>query len=200
MTHVHVHVLVLVLGSCEREHPAEVPRIACDTDRDCPILPPGSRCAYTCGPTICQLVAVIDHADGGPCFGTHHDGASAFESQDQVRAFGVCDASAGLYCERASQRCATVKRRGASCRADAECGVDGRCDDDARTCASAGAAGASCKTERCGVGLYCDANARCAAHRALGAACDFGDECASFTCDRSHCIAAPAPISCPIAI
>jgi hypothetical protein len=93
-----------------------------------------------------------------------------------------------------------VKRQGASCRADAECGGDGRCDDDAQTCAAAGAAGASCKTERCGPGLYCDENAHCATRRALGAACELGDECASFTCERSRCVGAPAPVACPVAI
>jgi hypothetical protein len=209
---------LLDLCSCERERhdapPPPVPTpalrdaapvphdapIACSSDHDCPVLPAGSTCAFTCGPSTCQLVAVSTKLGAGPCFGNQRDGNQAIAVQHDSQLIIACDVNAGLYCERSSRRCTHSKARGVACEADDECGDDGRCDDITRQCVQAEPQGASCRTQHCGRGLFCDDHDRCEPHRMEGAACVLGEECASHACDHEHCVPAPPPFACALAL
>jgi hypothetical protein len=211
----HSSALVLGLLSCERDHheppppPTPTPvvhadarsldaAIACTADRDCPQLPAGSTCAYTCGPSVCQLVAVSAERGAGPCFGIQRDGARSLAIQDDSTFVIACDVNAGLYCDPSSRRCAPAKPRGAACESDFECGDDGRCDDDKQICVQAEPQGADCHTRHCGRGLYCTSGERCAQRLPIGATCVLADECASLACDHGHCVAAQPPFACSV--
>ncbi|MEP6865116.1 MAG: hypothetical protein ABJE66_31150 [Deltaproteobacteria bacterium] len=174
--------------------------IACSSDRDCPQLPAGSTCAFTCGPDTCQLVAVSAKPGAGPCFGTQRDGARAITIQPDSQVFVACDVNAGLYCEHSTRRCARSKPRGTACQADDECGDDGRCDDTSRQCVQAEPQGAACHTQHCGRGLFCNDRDRCEPRHAEGAACVLADDCASHACDRERCVAAPASFACALSV
>jgi len=213
---VAVVVVVVLFVACERERhqeppppvPAPIVRdaavaprdapIACASDRDCPVLPPGSTCAFTCGPSTCQLVAVSAKLGAGPCFGNQRDGNQALAIQKDSQLVIACDVNAGLYCERSTRRCTASKPRGVACTGDDECGDDGRCDDTSRTCVEAEPQGAACRTQHCGRGLFCNDHLRCEPRRPDGAGCVLADDCASHACDHQRCIAAPQPFACAL--
>jgi hypothetical protein len=158
---------------------------SCTSVRDCKLTPEGSDCMYACTGGICQLRGTTRTAGAGPCYGEIlAQAATTLPVQSPPPVFLLCDAYAGLYCNRSTHVCEAPKKRGAACTEGAECGLDGSCVNGA--CAAAPKIGERCTPGQtsCGRDGFCDAqDQRCAARRANGQPCEnLGEQCQSAFC------------------
>ena len=190
-----VVMLVAVLVACEREHTP--PKRQCSVDTECPQIDSRSNCAYACFGSTCTLRVESAKVGAGPCFGDKRGAVASIGGFHDEKLAVVCDVNAGVYCDT-THRCAAAKPQGAACRGDNECGDDGQCG--AGRCVQAEVIGASCEHARCGTRGFCNDHSVCEARAEIGQPCDVSDHCTSLACVAGTCLAAPAPIACPVAL
>lgn len=88
----------------------------------------------------------------------------------------------GLYCDPLTERCRSRGAPGDACRASdvfvfGGCGSGMYCHPGSETCTLLPLLGASCPTQQCAEGAYCDGAWACVAKKPGGAPCRSPDEC-----------------------
>jgi hypothetical protein len=160
---------------------------ACTSARDCKLVPEGSDCIYACTGGICQLRGTTRTQGAGPCYGDIlAQAATTFDVQSAPPVFLLCDAYAGLHCNRATHVCDAAKKKGDACQISADCGLDGACDPNKHTCVAAPRIGEKCVPGEtsCGREGFCDPKGHvCVPRVANGQPCDnLGEQCQSTFC------------------
>ena len=179
---------------------------ACTSVRDCKLVPEDSDCMYACVSGICQLRGTTKKAGAGPCYGEILAQAAMRQpAEGAPPVYLLCDAYSDLYCNRATHVCDPVKKRGAPCTTQSECGLDGACVGG--KCGPVPGTGQVCVPgiTSCGRGGFCDPpSKRCEPRRENGQPCDnLGEQCKSAFCgfaDASRkqvCMPAPPQRHCP---
>ncbi|MBV8755741.1 MAG: hypothetical protein JO257_00610 [Deltaproteobacteria bacterium] len=179
---------------------------ACTSVRDCKLAPEDSDCMYACSNGVCQLRGTTRTAGAGPCYGEILAQAVVRQQADTAApVYLLCDAYADLYCNRTSHTCDAVKKRGAACTTQSECGLDGTCVGG--KCAAVPRTGEACEpgVTSCGRDGFCDPQGkRCEPRHDNGQPCDnLGEQCKSAFCGvgdaaNNHvCMPAPPQQHCP---
>lgn len=181
----------------------------CSTVADCPFVPEASDCMYACTGGICQLRGTTRTEGAGPCYGEMlAQAVMRVDVDPPPPQYLLCDAYAGLHCNRTTHVCQTAKLRGAACTLGTECGLDGACDPKRHTCVPAPGIGESCVPDQtsCGSEGFCDPQERvCEPRVANGQACNnLGEQCQSDFCGLAGvgsrqmvCMPAPPLRHCP---
>ena len=87
---------------------------ACTSARDCKLVA-DSDCMYACTSGICQLRGTTKTEGTGPCYGEMlAQSVMRLDVNPAPPVYLLCDAYAGLYCNRATHVCDAAKKRGAA--------------------------------------------------------------------------------------
>src|SRR3569623_1266171 len=179
---------------------------ACTSARDCKLVPQDSDCMYACTSGICQLRGTTKTEGTGPCYGEIlAQAVMRLDVNPAPPVYLLCDAYADLYCNRTTHVCDAVKKRGAACTTQSECGIGGT--SVGGKCETAPGVGHACEpgVTSCGREGFCDPKERrCEPRRDNGQPCDnLGEQCKSAFCgfgDAAHhqvCMPAPTQRHCP---
>ena len=178
---------------------------ACTSARDCKLVT-DSDCMYACTSGICQLRGTTKTAGAGPCYGEIlAQAVMRLDVNPPPPVYLLCDAYADLYCNRTTHVCDAVKKRGAACTTQSECGIGGTCVSG--KCDTPPGTGRACEpgVTSCGRDGFCDPKARrCEPRRDNGQPCDnLGEQCKSAFCGfgdaarHQVCMPAPPQRHCP---
>jgi len=159
----------------------------CTTVAQCPFVPDGSDCMYACIGGLCQLRGTTRTAGAGPCYGEMlAQAVMRIDVDPPPPQYLLCDAYAGLHCNRTTHVCERAKDHGAACEVGADCGLDGACDPNSHTCVEAPRIGQACVpgVTSCGREGFCDpAGNVCVPRVANGQPCaNLGEQCQSAFC------------------
>lgn len=181
----------------------------CSTVAQCPFVPEASDCMYACTGGICQLRGTTRTEGAGPCYGEMlAQAVMRIDVDPPPPQYLLCDAYAGLHCNRTTHVCEPAKHKGAACEVGADCGLDGACDPKSHTCGLAPRIGETCVpgVTSCGREGFCDPKGNvCVPRVANGQPCDnLGEQCQSTFCGfagvgAKQMVCMPTPIlrHCP---
>jgi hypothetical protein len=143
----------------------------------------------------CQILVADETCAAGKCVGdTPPPPQFTFGQVGEPCSTGTCDA--GLYCDTATFKCATLHPAGDSCVTNADCAYGLGCAGSPRTCKTLPAIGEPCPDFDCrDEGARCGTTG-CVAVGLPGTPCSSSADCSSYyTCDSTTKVCKRGPIT-----
>jgi hypothetical protein len=142
----------------------------------------------------CQIQVADQTCAMGKCVGNTPPPQFSFGQAGDPCSTGTC--AAGLFCDNATFKCATLVPSGGPCVTNADCAYGLGCAGSPRTCKALPAVGQPCPDFECrDEGARCGTSG-CVAVGLAGAPCQSSSECSSYyTCDFTTSMCKRGPIT-----